>query len=229
MTRPTALFSVALLALPLAAAAQTAPTTPRHATVLDLGGAVGPTLNYGSVAAWRLWGLDAAGRLQVGLGVRGTHFFADEATYDGQNVRENSANQSQYTLYVPSPRITALNIALQLRARVAGPVRVGFSIDLAGLSTGPERVGRADGTLFNIAPNRAGTRPVRQNLLLGGNRDRGSLNSELYAAVDLPRNFSLRGGYSHLVTAFEQYAFLDDAGRYRRFSNLAVLGLNYEF
>lgn len=47
-------------ALPLRAArAQSNPPTPRQATVLDLTGAAGPTLNYASAAAWRLWGLDA--------------------------------------------------------------------------------------------------------------------------------------------------------------------------
>lgn len=66
-------------------------------------------------------------------------------------------------------------------------------------------------------------RPVTGNLLLGGRRDRGSLNSELYAAVALSRGLSVRVGYSHIVTAYQS-----DADRYRRFRNLAALGLSYQ-
>ena len=199
------------LGLPLAAAAQTAPAG-RNATVFDLTGAVGPTLNYGSAAGWRLWGLDAAGRFQVGLGVRGTYYFADAPlTLDPQR----GASQQ---MYVPSPRMGGVNAAFHVRARVVGPLRLGFNLDLGGLSFGPERT-----TTFEFTNNFSWAKPTSGNLLLGGSNDRGSLNSELYASLVLPAGLSVRVGYSHLVTGYEAQSV-----RYRRFRNLTALGLSYQ-
>jgi hypothetical protein len=212
------LFSALLLRT---AHAQTGPTEPRNVILFDLTGAVGPTLNCTAAAGWGLWGLDQAGRVQAGFGLRASYFFAEVNDYDGQNT------PAGYTLRVPETRIVALNFAWHLRVRVAGPVRVGFNLDAAGLSFGPERTAQANGTPARLSPDRPGTRPVLLNVLRGGAADRGSLNSELYAAVALPRGLSLRAGYSHIVTGYRTDYFADDAGRYRRFRNLALLGLSY--
>ncbi|HEX8657450.1 MAG TPA: hypothetical protein VF690_07955 [Hymenobacter sp.] len=193
--------------LPHEVQAQSTPSAARHATVFDLTGAVGPTLNYASAAAWRLWGLDAGGRFQVGAGLRASYFFTDGYDLDRQT------GPGGPTINVPAPRIYSFNAAFHLRARVAGPMSLGFNLDAAGLSFGPERS-------TPTAPGQV--RPTRGNLLLGGSRDRGSLNSELYLAVTLPRSVGLRAGWSHIVTGHES-----DASTYRRFRNLAALGVTY--
>ncbi|MDJ0365031.1 hypothetical protein QMK33_07690 [Hymenobacter sp. H14-R3] len=204
-------FLPLLLGLPLLAPAQTAPG--RHATMLDLTGAAGPTLNYTSIAGWRLWGLDAAGRFQAGVGVRGSYYFADALALDPQG----GATQQ---LFVPSPRTGAVNVAFHVRARVAGPLRLGFNLDVGGVSFGPTRA-----VTFERTNNIGAAQPTSGNLLLGGSKDRGSLNSELYASLALPADLSVRVGYSHIVTGYEEVG--PDA-RYRRFRNLAALGLSYQ-
>lgn len=213
------LFALApLLGLrPLPARSQARPASPRSATVVDLTGAAGPTLHYASAAAWRLWGLDAAGRFQVGLGGRVSHYFGDGYALDPQ------AGPASASIQVARPAITSFNAALHLRARVVGPVRLGFNLDFLGLSTGPDRSRQDLGAAGAPAPASGLVRPVPANVLLGGLPDRGSLNSELYAAVPLTGGLSVRAGYSHLVTAYE-----DDASRFRRFRNLAALGLSYQ-
>lgn len=191
--------------------AQTASVPSRYATVLDLTGAVGPTLGYASAAAWRLRGLGANGRFQLGLGLRASHYFAD------RNLLDNQTTSGGAVIQVRNPRLTSLNAAFQLRARVAGPLQVGFNLDVLGVSFGPGR------PLEAPAAGQEAVRPVRGNVLLGGARDRGSLNSEFYVAVALPRGLGIRAGWSHLVTAYQT-----DADRYRRFRNLAALGLSYQ-
>ena len=194
--------------LPAPAKAQSPLPAARHATVLDLTGAVGPTLNYASVAAWRLWGVDAGGRFQVGVGLRGSHYFADSYDLDRQTGTGNP------NLTVLAPRLYSLNAAFHLRARVAGPVRLGFNLDAAGLSFGPARSTPA--ALEQV-------RPTTGNLLRGGSSDRGSLNSEFYLAAALPRGLSVRAGWSHIVTGYES-----EASTYHRFRNLALLGVSYQ-
>ncbi|TGE21955.1 hypothetical protein E5K00_17000 [Hymenobacter aquaticus] len=193
--------------LPYALRAQSSELPPRHATLVDLTGAVGPTLTYASAAAWRLWGLDTGGRFQVGAGLRASHFFTDSYDVDRQ------AGPGAATLRVLSPRLYALNAAFHLRARVAGPVRLGFNLDAAGLSFGPERSTTASGGQVE---------PTRGNLLLGGRRDRGSLNSEFYLALALPRGLQVRAGWSHIVTGHQR-----EATTYQRFHDLAALGVSY--
>lgn len=207
-------FLFLVLGLPLLASAQTSPR--RHATVVDLTGASGPTLNYGSVAGWRLWGLDQAGRFQAGLGVRGTYYFANELALD----RQPTGDALQQVLLVPTPHLGAVNVALHVRALVAGPLRLGFNLDLAGLSFGPERASSYNGFITLVPPL---ARPTSGNVLLGGSNDRGSLNSELYASLTLPAGLGLRLGYSHLVTGYEA-----EGDRFRRFRNLAAVGLSYQ-
>ena len=217
---PFALLSI--LAVAAGSVRAQSPAGPsRHATALDLTGASGPTINYSSAAAWRLWGIDRGGRFQAGLGLRASYFFADANDYYSQNAGGG------YGLFVPDPHVLALNAAFHLRARVAGPVRLGFNLDFAGLSFGPSRTGLVVGAPAGTAPERPQTRPVRENILLGGRPDRGSLNSETYVAVALPRNFGLRLGYSHIVTAYKSDFLAADAGRYHRFRNLTALGLSY--
>ncbi|MFD1467044.1 hypothetical protein ACFQ48_02310 [Hymenobacter caeli] len=213
----TLLPALALLLGLLASPTQAQPTGPRSATVFDLTSAAGPTLDYASAAAWHLWGLDAAGRYQVGLGGRVSHFFGDGYALNPQ------AGPANAEIRVARPAITSFNAAFHLRARVAGPLRVGFNLDALGLSAGPGR-DRQDLSAAGL-PGPAGSpvRPVAGNVLLGGRPDRGSLNSELYAAVRLSGGLSLRVGYSHLVTAYE-----DDDSRFHRFHNLAALGLSYQ-
>jgi hypothetical protein len=194
--------------LPTPAKAQTQLPPARHATVFDLTGATGPTLNYASVAAWRLWGVDAGGRFQVGAGLRASHFFADGYDLDRQT------GTGSPTLSVLAPRLYSLNAAFHLRVRVAGPVRLGFNLDAAGLSFGPVRSTPA---AFEQV------RPTTGNLLRGGSSDRGSLNSEFYLAASLPRGLSVRAGWSHIVTGYES-----EASTYHRFRNLALLGVSYQ-
>ena len=91
---------------------------------------------------------------------------------------------------------------------------LGFNLDAAGLSFGPTR----------RTPTITGrpVRPTRGNLLLGGSRDRGSLNSEFYLALALLRGLGLRAGWSYIVTSHEQ-----ETSTYQRFRNLAALGVSY--
>ncbi|GAA4358719.1 hypothetical protein GCM10023185_24630 [Hymenobacter saemangeumensis] len=199
--------------LPALAAEAQPDSMPRHATVFDLSGAVGPTLNYTSAAGWQLWGIDKKGRFQAGLGGRVSYFWSGRNEFDNQNGPGKAA-----LLTVEEPRLLAFNVAFHVRARVAGPVSLGFNLDMLGATFGPDR----SGMLLPDMPFQRPPRPVWNNLLLGGTADRGSLNSEFYASLALPHRLSLRGGWSHIVTAYEV-----DGTRYRRFHNLAVLGISY--
>lgn len=217
--RYLAYFAV-LLSGTLPALSAAAQTPARHARLLDLTGATGKDGHYISLAGWQLWGLDTQGRFQAGLGIRATEFFGAQATYGPQDTETPVLT----ALPVVQPRLLALNAALHLRARVAGPVGVGFTIDLAGVTLGPARdLGPLPATAPDVR-GPAAPRPMRGNLLRGGVADYGSLNSEFYVSIRATPRFSFRGGASHAVTS---YVFAGD--RYNRFVTIGLLGVTYAF
>lgn len=210
------LLTTAGLLISIPGRAQTG-EAPRHATLVDLTGAAGGKRAYVSAAGWRTWGLDANGRFQAGLGVRGTGFWGPEGTYDFV------AGPNAFTeLRVDKPRLLTLNTALHLRARVVGQVRVGITIDLAGVTVG-------SGSLVGPQIPEGEIRPTRWNLLRGGTADRGSLNSEFYVSAALTPHLSLRAGLSHVVNAYDFRSAGSPVTRYHRFTNLGLLGATYTF
>jgi hypothetical protein len=228
---------IALLSGTIAAAQAQSAATPtpkaarRHAFVFDVTGAIGKPAIYNykqvylSAAAWRLWGLDRTGRFQVGVGAHLTHYRSEMAFYDlvrgTASTYRSSSIDGVYTpqiLAVSAPRLWAFNAALHARARVVGPVRVGFSIDLAGLTTG------SGSTQYYTPTN---VRPTRWNVLLGGVKDRGSLNSEFYVSADVTPHFGIRAGLSHVVNAYEIVRDGKAVADYHKFSNLGFLGASF--
>lgn len=210
----------ALLALaassPLARAQSATQPAGRHSTLLDVAGGAGARRGYGALSGWRLWGLTPDGRFQAGVGARATVFFLPDQAYRGQTV------SAENSLRVAASNIVTLNTALHLRARVAGPVRVGFNIDLVGVSLGSNPSSQQ----FEPMGSKVGmgsAEPVRTNVLLGGRRDRGSINSDFYASADVSPTLSIHAGFSHVVNAYEL-----DGQRFQHFANLGSLGLAYQ-
>lgn len=204
-----------LLSAPLAFAQSAPNPAPRHSTLLDVSGALGAQRGYGAASAWRLWGLTGSDRFQAGIGARATVFFLPEQLYEGQTEpRDNS-------LRVLATRPVAFNAALHLRARVAGPVRVGFNIDLVGFTVGDEPLSRQFAPM-DVTVGTGFAQPVRANVLLGGRRDRGSLNSDFYVSADVSPKLNAHAGFSHVVNAYEL-----NGQRFQRFANLVSLGLMY--
>jgi len=197
--RHTLSFCLATLAL-----------APADSAAQGLGGdvSVGALDGSGRIAVAVQWRLPA-GPLTLGAGGRLTYYAARTRAY--RNRQETStALPLRVTV---DPTVVGLNVMVQGELTLAGPLRVGANIDLAGLAGGPER--------------RAGTvtlKPARGSLLLLGARDRGSLNSEFFLAFRATRRVTLRAGVSHYVTGYRA-----EAGgartRYSRFDTVPFVAV----
>lgn len=74
-----------------------------------------------------------------------------------------------------------------------------MNIDLVGFGFGGPRTGWYEAT----DPTQSGAEqasPSALNLLLGGTRDRGQLNSEFYVSYTLTPDWRLRAGLSHFFS-----------------------------
>jgi len=197
-----------------------------------------------SLSGWAMWrrgieydGLPGSIRpsawpFSFGGGLRLLHFrTAGETTFDGRGAARGR------TLHVPDPRLTALNVAVQVRLVLynkAGfnpvrmtstlghhPLSLGFNIDLTGISFGPTRATRLlEGPMLLATAD--ATQPARANILLGNKNDRGTLHSELFLTYAFGQRLAARAGWAHAATG---YRVGND--RYQRFSNLAFVGVSY--
>ena len=141
---------------------------------IDLDASVG----YSS-AAWRAavgsqWRLRVGSRLTLGTGVRLSYYEGESASFRNQGaILPTLPDQLPI-----DPAVWGLNVMVSAQARVLGPLAVGANIDLVGVAGGAQR---PQGTVT--------LEPARGSLLLYGDRDRGSLNSEFYVAVPVGQGF----------------------------------------
>lgn len=165
-------------------------------------------------------------RLELGLGARATTFHARGPlvfrTGDPSLERAGRVNG----LGLADPWVTSVNLQLLAIARVAGPVEAGFDLDLAGVSFGPRRSGRYEASDPGLAGAQA-ARVAAFNLLRGGVRDSGQLNSEFFVGVRLGPTWTVRAGLSHVVTGYRSLAPLDHGNRdFERFTTQPFAGVS---
>lgn len=181
------------------------------------------------------WRLGSKQKFELGLGGR-------FGTYSGSNLYYSTAPASITTggapfgepikgnvdsLQIASTHIYALNALINVGYRFTRNLTVGFNIDVVGISFGGENKGvYVNGTdVQNVLAN-----PTGFNLLLIGNNDRGTLDSEFYVKYRLNDRWSVKGGLQHLfmeyttVTKVQQLPEPND--RFRNVSTQVILGVS---
>ena len=205
MTRPwRALVVLLTLASPVRGSSQAA-------AAWDVSAGAGPDGQRVAIAAVRdLFGAGAS--VRVALGARATWYRGDTVVFA---VRGESGCGPGGIGCVPAearlaPAVVGLNLFGEVALRASGRVTLGANLDLAGVAAGPSR---------------GGFRPARGTLFLYGNRDRGSLNSEFFAAVAASDRIQLRAGLSHYVVGYELVADGGGTSRYQRFFDAAFVAV----
>lgn len=169
-------------------------------------------------AAWRLaassqWHLRVRSRLDLGAGARLSYYGGDAKPYRNQGTTTSGVPASLPV----DPDVWGVNVMVSAQLKLIGSVSAGANIDLAGLAWGTARqVGAVS------------LEPARGSLLLFGDNDRGSLNSEFFLAFTIGRRIHLRGGASQYVVG---YHATDGATstRYLRFDTVPFLALRLSF
>lgn len=99
---------------------------------------------------------------------------------------------------------------------------VGFNIDALGFSFGREQNANKAGA------NVAKASPISENVLLVGNNDIGSLNSEFYARYWISPKFAIRGVLSYLFSEYTTAVKLaDNNNRYRSTPMLGFIAFTF--
>jgi hypothetical protein len=210
------------------------PTQPGANTVDLTMGIARDQFNF-SGAYVHNWRLGTRQKFEVGLGGRMTACFGSNQYYSTApaSITSGGAPFGEPTrgnvdsLLVASTQIFAINAMFNFGYRLTRNLTVGFNIDLIGYSFG----GQNKGTYVNGKEVQSVlSNPTAFNVLLIGNNDRGTLNSEFYVKYRLNDRWSVKGGLQHLfteyttVTKVQQYPEPND--RFRDKSNLFSIGVS---
>lgn len=194
-----------------------------------------------SVAGWQHWQLGKKKRLEIGVGPRLSFYTGtkkDFWTAPAKIARGSSTpflvvfssqeTKNWDTLTVQRPLIFSLNAAIQVAHQIGKRFRAGVNIDLVGFS-----VGRTTPAVFTSDGTRQTTEasPVPFNLLLTGDLDKGSLNSEFFLQYKLTENWKLRAVYQFYFAEYQTNTKIQQLpepnNRFRNKANLLGLGVSY--
>jgi long-subunit fatty acid transport protein len=164
-----------------------------------LGAAFGSSQTSISASFEHNWHFGKKEKFFVGSGARFTSYFGSNTSYTSAPPKFAGDEKNTDSISVAKPSVNALNIFINLGYRISSKFTAGFNIDAAGFSFGSSRnaVFSGNGT---VKP--AIAKPTGGNILLVGNNDRGSLNSQLYLQYTLNKKWSIRAAYQYLFTEY---------------------------
>lgn len=211
----------------------------------DITGTVGSS--QGSVSAsyvhnWKLWNKK---KFEAGLGLRWTTYFgtkkdfvtapaalARSSTIPFVIVFAGQETQNWDTLTVQRPLINALNISSNFGYNFNKHWYAGFNIDLIGVSFG--RNTSSILTTNGKTITEPSTKPSTFNLLLTGDNDKGTLNSEFFLKYNINNSFGIKATYQFLFTEYKTTSVKQVApdgttvDRFRNKVNAFGIGISYK-
>lgn len=166
--------------------------------------------SFSSTLSWvKFHGIGKKQNFKIGYGIRLTNYVGSAITYktaDAKLIADKKIEELQFA----SAQTNSLNLSINLQYSLSQKIELGFNIDALGVSFGGEQ----NGTKADVKVATAS--PTSGNVLLIGNNDIGSLNSEFYIRYWVSQKFAIRAGISYLFSEYTTTVKLaDDNNRYR--------------
>ncbi len=179
------------------------------------------TKNYlaPSISYYQLLRVDRHHIFSLGWTLRAGSYYANAISYTtapARLTRETLASPNTDTFSFNYATGTMLNVGIRAQIRL-GILDVGGSVDLLGIAFGRGRIGTYGSSTgkFVLGQTKAGTdslvsfqgiytqqraEPSRLNGRFGGDNDRGSLATEVYARIHLNQRVGIKAAYQWLTT-----------------------------
>lgn len=212
---------------------------------LDLTATVGSA--QGSVAASYVynWKLGANKKFEIGIGGRWTTYFGTKKDFltagPAKYTRSFTApfliffagqEENNFdTLVVQRPLTSSLNATINLGYSISSKWYVGFNIDAIGFT-----FGRKSSSIFTsngITKTDPDSKPSAFNVLLTGDHDKGSLNSEFLLRYKVAPRWSIKAVYQFVFVEYQsktvQQTFSDGKKNdlFRNKANNLGIGVSY--
>jgi len=175
-------------------------------------------------------GIGKKKKFKIGYGIRFTSYFGSNQNYMTAPPELTAKPESIDTLFMTKAQVNALNVSINLQYSFSSKFEVGFNIDAVGLSFGGKQTGQFISSTLppinELHMHNASVTPF--NLLLVGDNDIGTLNSELYVRYWLSEKIGIKAGLGFLFTEFttnNKLAFDND--RFRNKSMMGMIGITF--
>lgn len=208
---------------------------------LDLAAAIGESQGTISGSAWHHWRMGKKKRLELGIGARLSAYFGNKKDFitapadiaRGSSVPflvviSSQETQNWDTLTVQQPRVAAVNAAISLTYHFTPRWSAGANIDLVGFTIGNKSTSifTANGQQQTVDASAAAF-----NLLLTGDLDKGSLNSEFYVNWKFRERWSARAIYQFFFVEYKTERAVQQIpksnDRFRNKANMLGIGVSY--
>lgn len=212
---------------------------------IDVAGTAGASQGSAAASYTYNWKIGSKGKFEIGAGARWTSYFGTKRDFISAGPARYTrsftvpfiiffAGQKEEnfdTLTVQRPLVHSVNAMVNLGYHFNSKWYAGFNIDLIGVS-----FGRKSSSVFTsngVTRTDPDSRPSRFNLLLTGDHDKGSLNSEFYVRYQLNSRWSLRAIYQFLFVEYtaqsvsQTYSDGRTNDLFRNKVNNAGLGVSY--
>lgn len=238
---------VLLLLLPFSVVmAQSKPEKRIH-QYADLAVTAGASQGTAALSYVHNWKIGKKKNWEIGIGARLTSYFGTKKEYvtagPARLTRSfttpfliffaGQETQNWDTLTVQRPFTNSLNASINLGYQFNKKWSAGFNIDLIGFTVGRKTSGILTGN--GITRNDPEVKPSAFNLLLTGDHDLGSLNSEFFLAYKLNDKWSLRGIYQFYFSEYKTTNLVQVASdgtiidRFRNKANTFGIGISRNF
>ncbi|MCB9251091.1 MAG: hypothetical protein H6605_01365 [Flavobacteriales bacterium] len=205
---------------------------------LDLSFANGSSINTLSVNVVKNFKLLKSERLRLGVGGRGGYLFGTTTEYYTAPAKHNKSKDGIDTLFAAKPQFFSFNISFNAEFVITPAISICGNLDFAGFTFGKKReVEFRPGLLAQNedapreALNNAGVKPMRNNIYLTGNYNKGTLISEVFLRITPVERVSLKAGISNSISEYASQNRIGykDNYRFRNSSIQWVFGIGWNF
>jgi hypothetical protein len=229
MKKYIVLSIVALLTITIASAQKT--NNPKTQQLVDVSIGFGKGQVSAVAGYFYNWNLGSSKRFFIGIGVRVSSIFGSGGLYTSAPASLAGDIGKTDTLYTINPVMVATNLVINLGYNITPKLQAGFNIDAIGFTVGkknnPNPIAYPKGYLLGSA------KPTGFNVLLVGNNDKGSLNSEFYARYKITEKFGVKLAYQYLfnelTTTTKVQTTPESNDRFRSKVSLVNIGFSYHF
>lgn len=176
------------------------------------------------------WGVGKNKKFFIGTGVRFTSVYGTAINFTSAPSSLAGDKLKEDTLLAPKPSVNALNVLINLGYNITPKLQAGFNIDVIGASFGSQG---SPSFISNGVIQATKAKPAGFNVLLVGNNDRGTLNSEFYARYRFTDKFGAKIAYQYQFTELVTSTKIQTApvanDRFRNKAGLINIGFSYHF
>ena len=213
---------------------------------VDLSATIGES--QGAVAASYVhnWRLGKKKKWEIGYGARLTSYFGVKTDFTTAPARLSRTTtfpfiivfaghetKNEDTLNVQRPFTNSVNLSTNLGYNFNERWSAGFNIDLIGFTFGRTTSGVL--TSNGVTKTEFAAKPGAFNLLLTGDNDIGSLNSEFFLKYNLNNRWGIKAVYQFLFVEYKTTTIRQTApdgtlvDRFRNKANTFGIGASYHF